>query len=176
MDALELIFGLMAGAERDGYCIWLQGGWAVDARLGRITREHGDIDLAVPRDRLDDFWQLLKMHDCGPVEHTDYGFLVQVAGHLLDCEPCEPVDGGYEVEGCVKGACPPDRQGQLRGTPVFCTTWAGILWDYFYYQDELPQDQWPLKDQHSYDLICSIVGADEVAALRRRFSEGTAGP
>ena len=47
----------------------LCGGWAVDAWLGRVTREHGDVDLAVSHDAqgavrtfLRDGW-LLNAHD-----------------------------------------------------------------------------------------------------------------
>jgi lincosamide nucleotidyltransferase A/C/D/E len=29
--------------------IWIDGGWGVDALLGTVTREHGDLDIAVHR-------------------------------------------------------------------------------------------------------------------------------
>lgn len=32
---------------------WLFGGWGLDARLGRITREHGDVELWVERSDAD---------------------------------------------------------------------------------------------------------------------------
>ncbi|WP_052851180.1 nucleotidyltransferase domain-containing protein [Streptomyces avicenniae] len=31
---------------------WVDGGWGIDALLGRSTREHADVDLVVPLDRL----------------------------------------------------------------------------------------------------------------------------
>lgn len=34
-------------ADRLGIPVWLDGGWAVDAHLGRQTREHGDIDIVL---------------------------------------------------------------------------------------------------------------------------------
>ncbi|WP_020145211.1 nucleotidyltransferase domain-containing protein [Terracoccus sp. 273MFTsu3.1] len=41
-----------AGALLDGAGIdhWLFGGWGVDFWVGRVTRPHDDVDLAVPRD------------------------------------------------------------------------------------------------------------------------------
>jgi lincosamide nucleotidyltransferase A/C/D/E len=33
--------------EADGIGVWLDGGWGVDALLGRQTREHDDLDLVV---------------------------------------------------------------------------------------------------------------------------------
>jgi hypothetical protein len=36
--------------EAANVSLWLFGGWGLEARLGRITREHGDIDFAAVRD------------------------------------------------------------------------------------------------------------------------------
>ena len=33
--------------DRGGFEHWLLGGWAVDFYVGAVTREHGDVDLAV---------------------------------------------------------------------------------------------------------------------------------
>src|SRR3954468_9169493 len=32
-----------------GAPVWLFGGWGLDARIGRVTRRHGDIEFWVPR-------------------------------------------------------------------------------------------------------------------------------
>lgn len=37
--------------ERADVALWLFGGWGLDARLGRITREHGDIEFWVEREQ-----------------------------------------------------------------------------------------------------------------------------
>src|SRR5215216_1586945 len=42
--ALAELDALLAG---HGISYWLFGGWAVDFHAGRVTREHGDIDIAV---------------------------------------------------------------------------------------------------------------------------------
>ena len=39
--------------------VWIAGGWAVDAVVGRQTRAHGDLDLAVDADQLEDLVSLL---------------------------------------------------------------------------------------------------------------------
>jgi hypothetical protein len=41
---LRLIADTVAMAERLGVEIWLRGGWAMDFFLGRVTRDHVDID------------------------------------------------------------------------------------------------------------------------------------
>lgn len=57
---------------------WLFGGWAVDFHAGRVTREHGDIDVAVWRADCDRLDQLLVGHawmnvpDAGEDGYTCY--------------------------------------------------------------------------------------------------------
>jgi lincosamide nucleotidyltransferase A/C/D/E len=38
--------------ERGGLVVWLDGGWGIDALLGRETRTHADLDLVIDRDQL----------------------------------------------------------------------------------------------------------------------------
>jgi lincosamide nucleotidyltransferase A/C/D/E len=42
-DVLDVLERL----EASGIAVSIAGGWAVDALLGRVTREHGDLDLAI---------------------------------------------------------------------------------------------------------------------------------
>jgi hypothetical protein len=44
LAALAELDTLLAG---HGISYWLFGGWAVDFHAGRVTREHGDVDIAV---------------------------------------------------------------------------------------------------------------------------------
>jgi hypothetical protein len=46
-EQLALIDELHGALGRMGVRYWLFGGWAVDFHVGRITREHSDIDIAV---------------------------------------------------------------------------------------------------------------------------------
>lgn len=52
---LALIRELIAAAAGAGVPFWLRGGWAVDFAVGRVTREHDDVDAfawAADADRL----------------------------------------------------------------------------------------------------------------------------
>jgi lincosamide nucleotidyltransferase A/C/D/E len=47
-DVIEVLDRLDAA----GVSVWLDGGWGVDALVGRQTRSHADLDLALARDDL----------------------------------------------------------------------------------------------------------------------------
>ena len=47
---LRLIAEVVGVAHRLGIPVWLRGGWAMDFYLGRVTREHRDIDWFVDVD------------------------------------------------------------------------------------------------------------------------------
>ncbi|SDS87209.1 nucleotidyltransferase domain-containing protein [Actinoplanes derwentensis] len=46
---LRLIREVVAVLRADDVPAWLFGGWGLDARIGRITREHGDVEFWVER-------------------------------------------------------------------------------------------------------------------------------
>ncbi|HXQ54917.1 MAG TPA: amino acid transporter, partial [Actinomycetes bacterium] len=41
------VLGVLSRLEAAGLTAWVDGGWGVDALLGRQTREHEDLDLVV---------------------------------------------------------------------------------------------------------------------------------
>jgi lincosamide nucleotidyltransferase A/C/D/E len=60
--------GLVTGAsvievvrelERGDLVVWLDGGWGIDALLGRETRTHSDLDLVIDRNQVPRAQQLL---------------------------------------------------------------------------------------------------------------------
>jgi aminoglycoside 2''-adenylyltransferase len=57
---IMFIHRLFTAAETINLPIWLQGGWAIDGKLDRITREHQDVDVAFPADRRTEFISLLR--------------------------------------------------------------------------------------------------------------------
>jgi hypothetical protein len=46
---LRVIREVVAVTGAAGIPVWLFGGWGLDARIGRITREHGDVEFWVER-------------------------------------------------------------------------------------------------------------------------------
>src|SRR5690349_13019823 len=46
---LRVIRRVVAVLRAEGISAWVFGGWGLDARIGRITREHGDVEFWVER-------------------------------------------------------------------------------------------------------------------------------
>jgi hypothetical protein len=46
---LRVIRKVIAVTQAEGIPAWLFGGWGLDARIGRITRQHGDVEFWVER-------------------------------------------------------------------------------------------------------------------------------
>ncbi|MEV6634919.1 hypothetical protein AB0M54_29640 [Actinoplanes sp. NPDC051470] len=46
---LRVIREVITVLQAEGIPAWLFGGWGLDARIGRITREHGDVEFWVER-------------------------------------------------------------------------------------------------------------------------------
>lgn len=166
---LPLIKTIFAAANTINMPLWIGGGWAIDARLGRITREHDDIDLTFPADRQEDFENLIHQLGGCITEQTDYGFLATVQDILLDCEPAYINNLAYEIEDAPSGSCPMEEEGLIDQLPVRCNSWQAILWDYFYYEDEVPRAKWPMKHVYSYGLVCEALGDSNVTSLRKQF-------
>lgn len=48
----EDVISFLTLLEREGFVYWISGGWGVDALLGRQTRAHQDLDIAVDKRQL----------------------------------------------------------------------------------------------------------------------------
>jgi 2''-aminoglycoside nucleotidyltransferase len=129
---VELIRRLALRAEASDLPLWLTGGWAVDARLGRMTRVHSAIGLAFPGERASEFDHLLQGLAAAQRVARAHGFSVRVEGVQLECEPCTGRHGAYGLDGAPAGACPEIMEGRVGGTPVRCASWQAILWRHFH--------------------------------------------
>jgi lincosamide nucleotidyltransferase A/C/D/E len=96
MDPSSLL-EIIERLEQDGIEVWLDGGWGVDALLGRETREHDDLDLVAELDRSDRIIELLsglgyELVDGAPPESY---VMVDPAGRQVDVHPVKfEADGG----------------------------------------------------------------------------------
>jgi lincosamide nucleotidyltransferase A/C/D/E len=155
MNEKDAVF-LLTKAADDNIELWLDGGWGVDALLGRQTRPHDDIDVFIQRNDDARFVKLLVEE--GFVE-TDAQFTTDghkafihsdgraVDLHLFDFEGTDNLcfEGEFYQADVLSG------QGQIGGLPVKCLS-AEAQWLYHqgYEHDE--------NDMHDVLLICNTFG------------------
>jgi lincosamide nucleotidyltransferase A/C/D/E len=121
-EALAVVITL----SRVGVDVWVDGGWGVDALVGRQTRSHSDLDLVVPQDSVVTVQSILEeqgfevARDWLPTaiafRHPD--------GREVDLHPIEPTpDGGgdqVQLDGVKRWHYEPPVTGMIGGIEVVC--------------------------------------------------------
>ena len=107
-----------------GVEVWLDGGWCVDALVGRQLREHDDIDLAVPRTheaRLLDWLKATGYAKVGTADESPWNYVVENStGHRLDIHVFEHDDHGQIVYGVAYPLESLSGTASLGGVRVNC--------------------------------------------------------
>lgn len=165
---IALIRYLFSEAERRGIPLWLESGWAIDARPGRVTRIHEDIDVAYPKERESDYLALLRELGFGRFQAESYGFLCWRGDILLDSEPCFREGGAYTFPDFPEGSCPVEKEGTLGGYRVRCLSWEAMYAEFLDYEREVPADEWREKDFESLRAIEAHLGEETRQRLRER--------
>jgi lincosamide nucleotidyltransferase A/C/D/E len=119
--------------EGAGLVVWLDGGWGVDALLGRPTRPHHDLDLVIARDDLAAARQTLAgagfSHDATATPGLPARLvLVDAGGRRLDLHPVvfdQHGNGWQDLGAGAWGVYPAEGLtgiGVLAGRSVRCLT------------------------------------------------------
>lgn len=87
--------------EKLGISIWVDGGWGVDALLGKQTRSHRDLDIAIEKQHITQARELLESRGWKIVprdDTSDHNFhLRNGRGHEIDFHVVEFDDQGRGV-------------------------------------------------------------------------------
>lgn len=174
MDAitehLSVIRTLFDTAESRGILLWVESGWAIDARLGRITREHEDIDIAFAGDKEAIYRELLEMLGFDRHEEMDYGFLSWRNRVLIDSEPCFAINGEFTFETFPSSSCPIQKEGILDGYRLRCLSWEAMYFEFLGYINDIPQEQWRDKDFESLRHIEAHLDEDKKRILKELYA------
>ena len=133
---LRVIRKVIAATEAADIPAWLFGGWGLDARIGRITREHGDVEFWVERIRAERSKAVLveagatALTTQPPEEACEFIWDgVPFSTAYFDRQP----DGsfGQPLGRWSDWLFPPgsfgDEPGMLEGTPVLAMSASGML-------------------------------------------------
>jgi len=110
--------------------VWLDGGWGVDALLGKQTREHGDVDIVIQRKDVLKLRKLLsekKYQEVKRDDTSDWNFVLRNGELLVDVHVVTFDEKGNGIYG------PPERNvfypaysfrgnGRIDNFPVKCLT------------------------------------------------------
>ncbi|MBT7788338.1 MAG: aminoglycoside nucleotidyltransferase [Calditrichaeota bacterium] len=166
---IEVIKKLFTASELCDIPLWLGSGWAIDARLGEITREHGDIDIAFPSEKREEYITLLVSIGFSNYEELDYGFLMSRDNILIDSEPCLLVDGKYMPDGFPEDSCPFEKEGSISEFKVRCMSWDAMYFEFLYYANEVVQGKWQKKDAISLEIVKKHIRSDRQNELKQLF-------
>lgn len=119
-DAVNIIKLL----EQNGIEVCVDGGWGVDALLGRQTRKHNDLDIALPHKFVPKIRELFEVlgykdvprddtRDCNFVLGDDEGRLVDVHSYTFD-------ENGKHIFGVVYEPHHLTGKGVINGYPIKC--------------------------------------------------------
>jgi Aminoglycoside-2''-adenylyltransferase len=135
-DQLDLIHKITATLVDGAGRAWLFGGWGLDARIGHVTRDHGDVEFWVDRDTAHHVQQLLV--DAGaapqdtqpPEESTEYTWEgIWFSTAYFDIQPDATfiqTQGRFDDWVFPIGSFP-DEPVELEGVPVLAMSVAGML-------------------------------------------------
>jgi lincosamide nucleotidyltransferase A/C/D/E len=169
-DVVEVLSRL----EQAGVRPWVDGGWGVDALVGEQTRLHGDLDLALDRQRLGDTRAALEAMGFRVDESAEPGLparlvLCDLRHRAVDLHPLafdEAGDGWQQLSagGRAWGRYPADdllAEGTIGGRRVRCisaTLHARFRLGY----------EWTKKDEHDLALLVARFGVPAPPSLERR--------
>jgi lincosamide nucleotidyltransferase A/C/D/E len=120
----EKVIELLRFLEQHQVQVVVDGGWGVDALLGKQTRKHADLDIAIPHTLVPKLRALLEpcgykeiprddTWECNFVLAHDDGRTLDVHSYLLD-------DSGENIFGVAYQAHHLTGTGTINGYPVRC--------------------------------------------------------
>lgn len=110
--------------EQNGIEVYVDGGWGIDALLGEQTRQHGDLDIALPHRHVPKLRELLEARGYKPVPRDDTkdcnfvlgdfkGRQVDIHSYTFDNEGNNIYGVAYELRHLI-------GKGSIKGYPVKC--------------------------------------------------------
>ena len=130
----EKVAKIYTELEKLGIKIWLDGGWAVDALLGKQTRPHKDLDIAIEHKNVLEFRVYLKSQGFEEVERAEdkkWDFVLSDdEGHEIDVHAFDFDKNGNVIEEKYWNGYEKDSLtglGIINGIPVQCASLKQLL-------------------------------------------------
>jgi lincosamide nucleotidyltransferase A/C/D/E len=145
---------VLQALQRQSVHVCVDGGWAVDALLGAQTRQHDDLDIAVPHEHVPKLRATLGQ--LGFVERlrpdsSPHNFVLATPGHSVDVHSYVLGSDGSNVGGIGYVADDLNGQGVIDGVIVRCVRPESLI---RFHTGYAPDD----NDRHDVRLLCQRFG------------------
>jgi lincosamide nucleotidyltransferase A/C/D/E len=154
MDASDVV-ELVDFLQQHGLQVHVDGGWAIDALLGMQTRNHDDLDIAIPHAQVPLLRSLLVtrgFHERPQTDSWECNFVLADAGdRRLDVHSYTLDTAGKNVSGVPYAAEHLTGTGVIAGRPVRCIDPEWLV--KFHTRYELDE-----RDYHDVRLLCERFG------------------
>ena len=162
---LECVVDFVIQMKNLNVKVWIDGGWGVDALLGKQTRPHGDLDIAIEYKDVEKALQLLKMQGYKEIRRdNEWNFVVgDDLGHEIDFHIFVFDDQGKIVDGLKY------PEESLTGTGIIGDCVVACISPHHLVQFHT---DYPLRksDYHDVSLLCEKFGIEypkEYAHLKK---------
>lgn len=146
---------LYASLDSSGITIWIDGGWAIDALVGRQTRPHSDLDIAIRSSDLDKLRSFLRSRGYREFvsdESNSWNFVLgDDDGHRVDVHAFVLDEWGHVVEGIEYPDGSLTGIGTINGVSVRCIAAEHLLAFHTRYE---PRE----KDRQDVAALCEKFG------------------
>jgi lincosamide nucleotidyltransferase A/C/D/E len=154
MDASDVV-ELLDFLEQNGLEVYVDGGWAVDALLGKQTRDHDDLDVAIPHAHVPLLRRLMAtrgFHERPQADSWKCNFVLADAGdRRLDVHSYTLDAAGKNVSGVPYAAEHLTGTGIIAGRPVRCIDPAWLVKFHTGYEGDE-------RDHQDVRLLCERFG------------------
>ena len=120
----EDVIGIYTKLEDLGIKVWVDGGWGVDALLGKQIREHQDLDIAIQYKDLPKFREYMESRGYKEIERDDdkkWNFVLRnEKGYEVDVHAFHFDEQGRVIEGIEYPDGSLTGTGSLEGVVVRC--------------------------------------------------------
>lgn len=150
MDAKSVV-EFWNSARLHGLDICIDGGWAVDSVIGRQTRPHADLDIALPAVQVPKLLKLLLARGFRPAERPDdwaHNFVLEAdSDRVIDVHSYILGEDGRSVGGVPYEAQHLTGEGRILGQSVRCVPPKWLV--QFHTGYEVDETDW-----HDVKLLC----------------------
>lgn len=148
----ERVVSLWALFQEHGLEVCIDGGWAVDALLGKQTRPHGDLDIALPAARVPELRRVLSGQGFAEIAQPDsweHNFVLRdPGGAQVDVHSYVLNPDGSNRAGVPYIADHLSGQGQIGGVTLRCVPPEWLV--HFHTGYEVDEGDW-----HDVRLLCA---------------------